>query len=177
VAISIKKRKMINNKKFIDHLITESLKKKKEENKEATGSGSAGGYSAPAFSMFADDDKARSEYKKPKKVEATEATGASSSGSYETPMFLAKDIKNWGPSKKTQIPGGSFVSVKEKCKTYPYCNQGDIKALDITKTAKTPKLTKRKSKISEAITNVSIKTGLTEEEIKKIILSVIDGNL
>lgn len=26
--------------------------------------------------------------------------------------------------KKPAIKGGKFVKVKEKCKTFPYCNQG-----------------------------------------------------
>ena len=39
--------------------------------------------------------------------------------------------KKWRGASKTQIPGGKFVKVKEKCKKFPYCNQGDIKALDL----------------------------------------------
>jgi len=111
--------------------------------------------------------------------EFTEATSSSSSGSYETASFLAKDLKNWGPSKRTQIPGGQFVSVKEKCKTFPYCNQG-IGALEFSnsKTKAIKNLTKRKPKkkrpLDEAIHNVSLKTGLSEQEIKNIILSVIN---
>ena len=111
--------------------------------------------------------------------EFTEATSSSSSGSYETASFLAKDLKNWGPSKRTQIPGGQFVSVKEKCKTFPYCNQG-IGALEFSnsKTKAIKNLTKRKPKkkrpLDEAIYNVSLKTGLSEQEIKNIILSVIN---
>ena len=111
--------------------------------------------------------------------EFTEATSSSSSGSYETASFLAKDLKNWGPSKRTQIPGGQFVSVKEKFKTFPYCNQG-IGALEFSnsKTKAIKNLTKRKPKkkrpLDEAIYNVSLKTGLSEQEIKNIILSVIN---
>jgi len=173
--------------KYLDDLISEALKKLKEP-KEATGTGGASGAVEPALSfepkknsMFSDDETARSEYVKggtvkPKKVEATEATGSASSGSYVTPFFLAKDAKNWGPSKKTQIPGGSFVEVKKKCKTFPYCNQGNTGAVSYTKTAPKPKLTKR-SKLSEAIYNVSQKTGLSEEEIKNIIIKNIDDNL
>ena len=69
--------------------------------------------------------------------------------------------------KQTQIPGGGFVSVKKKCKTFPYCNQGDIRALNISKTAK----------LNEAIKNVALRTGLSENEIKNIILSSFGGNL
>jgi hypothetical protein len=56
----------MTNKEYINSLITEALKKKKEEPKEATGTGGGYGYSSPAFSMFAKDDVARSEYKRPK---------------------------------------------------------------------------------------------------------------
>jgi hypothetical protein len=186
--------------KYLDKLILESLKKKKEEAKEVTGTGGGYGYSAPAFSMFSKDDVARGEYKRkpkivretdtcpdcgesnedctcPQKVEATEATTSASVGPYDANSFQdinmrGSTTKGVGSSwKKTQLPGGSFVSVKEKCKTFPYCNQGDIKALNISK----PKT--KKSKLTEAIKNVSIKTGLSVEEIENIILSKIDGIL
>ena len=39
------------------------------ETKEATGAASAGGFSAPAFSMWSEDEKAKSEYKKGESVE------------------------------------------------------------------------------------------------------------
>lgn len=197
------------NKKYIDFIISEGLKEMSEP-KEATGSGSAGGFSGPAFSMFAKDDVARSEYKKPKvkevredeycdscdrvkskcvcskKIEPTEegefteATGSGSVGAYDAPGFQDVNMKgntlrgkgsSWN---STQIPGGDFVSVKEKCKTFPYCNQGDIGALNLRKSSKKKK---KKSPMSEAIYNVSIKTGLTEAEIKNIILKVINDNL
>lgn len=170
--------------KYLDDLITEALKKLTEP-KEATGT--SGSFEPPLDfrpkknSLFSDDETARSEYVKggtvrPKKVEATEATGSASSGSYQTPLFLAKDAKNWKPSKRTQIPGGSFVEVKKKCKTFPYCNQGNTGAVKYTKTAPKPNLTKR-SKLSEAIYNVSQKTGLSEEDIKKILVNNINDNL
>ena len=46
------------NKKILDKLIEQAFK----ETKEATGSGSAGGFSGPAFSMWSEDDEAKSEY-------------------------------------------------------------------------------------------------------------------
>lgn len=98
-------------------------KGKKSENKEAMGTG--GGYAAldntPLFS----------------KKEFKEATSSSSIGQYDTNSF--QDIKMKGNTpkgkgrswRKTQLPGGKFVQVKKKCKRFPYCNQGDIKALNI----------------------------------------------
>jgi len=176
--------------KYIDLLIRESLKKlaepkkgkknkKSEEPKEATGTGGFG-YSAPAFSMWSEDDKAKSEYKKSEPVEGefTEATGSASVGVYDTNSFEnirmnGNTLKGRGRSwKQSQIPGGSFVEINKKCKTFPYCNQGNTGAVTYKKPSK-----RKKSPMNEAIENVSIKTGLSVEEIKNIILKSIDSNL
>jgi hypothetical protein len=190
------------DKKVLKNYITEALKKKKEEPKEVTGTGGGYGYTTKAFSMWSDDEKAKSEYKRPKveevseeeycdacdrdksqcvcpkKVEAKEMTSTSSTGVYDANSF--QDINMKGNTKtgqgrswnKTQIPGGAFVSVKEKCKTFPYCNQGDINALDIKK----PRRKRKKKNLQEAIENVSKKTGMSEEEIKLILLNLIANN-
>ena len=91
--------------------------------------------------MFGGDDEfwERSKSENPKleeqveKVEAKEATGSGSVGGYSQPAMWAKSTKkkDWGPSRKTQIPGGGFVKIKKKCTKFPYCNQGDINALNI----------------------------------------------
>lgn len=140
----------------------------KEEATEATGSGSSGAYSAPVFG--GDDEfweRSRSETPKLKesdveKIEATEATGSGSVGGYDTPAMWAKSTskKDWGPSRKTQYKGGSFVKVKKKCTKFPYCNQGDINAL---------KLSKNES-VKAAIKNVSNKLNITED----IIISILE---
>jgi hypothetical protein len=95
------------------------------------------------------------------KVEATEATGASSAGQYSQPAFLAANSKNWGPSKNTQIPGGKFVKVKEKCKRFPYCNQGDINSIEMWES----------KMVQDALSNVSKNTGLSESYIKSLVES------
>ena len=188
------------NKEYLDRLISEALKKKKEESKEATGTGGFG-YSAPAFSMWSNDDEAKSEYKRPKvkevredeeycdvcdrvksqcvcpkKVEATEMTTTASVGPYDANSFQdinmkGNTTKGQGRSwKKAQIPGGQFVSVKKECKTFPYCKQGDIKSLNISSKPK-------KNAMYEAIDNVSKKTGLTTEQIKNILIDYLGSNL
>ena len=190
------------DRNYLDQIILEALKKKKkeEETKEATGTGGGYGY-VPALSLFAKDDVARSEYKKPKakevaeeeeycdacdrvkskcvcpkKVEANEMTDSSSVGAYDANSFQDKNmkgntLKGQGRSwKKTQIPGGEFVSIKEKCKTFPYCNQGDIKAITRSKKPK-------KNAMYEAIKHVSLTTGLTEEQIKNILINHLGDNL
>jgi hypothetical protein len=94
-------------------------------------------------------------------VEATEATGSGSVGGYESPAMWAKSTKkkDWGPSRKTQYKGGSFVKVKKKCTKFPYCNQGDINNLKITKN----------ESVKDAINMVAKKTGLSQEVIKTIL--------
>jgi hypothetical protein len=212
----------------------EKEKPKKEENKEATSSGSAGGFSQPLFGKPVkrkiskpeggfvseeklkggvsdkktledvakkhtveleklkqeldkgvkvemehtnDKDKAKeiamdhlfedpNYYVKLNKIEATEATSSSSSGSYESPFFLAKNKKNWRGGAKPQIPGGKFVEVKKKCKTFPYCNQGDINALNIFE----------KEYIKEAIDRVHKQTGVEKYVIKNLILQELSKN-
>ena len=140
---------------------------KKKETKEATGSGSSGAYSAPVFG--GDDafwERSRSETPKLKesdveKVEAKEATTTGSSGAYETPSMWAKSTskKDWGPSRKTQIPGGGFVKIKKKCTKFPYCNQGDINNVKISKN----------ESVKEAIKSVAKKLNIDENVIITIL--------
>lgn len=100
-------------------------------------------------------------YTELKKIEATEATGASSSGQYSTTAAWAKSTnkKDWMGKSKPQIPGGKFVQVKKKCKKFPYCNQGDIKALKIYEN----------ESVKKAIRNISQKHNISENVIKSII--------
>jgi hypothetical protein len=151
-------------------------KKNKSETKEATGSGSSGAYVGPVFggndgdNEFWDKSRAESHLAKKikeqvegdvEKVEATEATGSGSVGGYSSPSMWAKSTKkkDWGPSRKPQYKGGKFVSVKEKCTKFPYCNQGDINALNISKN----------ESVAEAIKNVAKKMNLSENVIKAIL--------
>tara|TARA_R110000803_G_scaffold47825_4_gene99603 strand:- start:18390 stop:19688 length:1299 start_codon:yes stop_codon:yes gene_type:complete len=91
-----------------------------------------------------------------------ESTTASSSGSYVTPQVWAKDLSNWKAYSDPSFPqyggdGGKFVRVKDSCKTFPYCNQGDINSLDLfdkprrkkKKSKKRTPLERRKSKIAK----------------------------
>lgn len=45
-------------------------------------------------------------------------------GAYVTPAMWAKNKSNWRGANKLAYPGGKFVNIKEKCSTYPYCDQG-----------------------------------------------------
>jgi hypothetical protein len=108
-------------------------------------------------------------YDKLKKVEAKEATTSASSGQYSGPAFGAKSMspKDWRGRAKTTYPGGSFVQVKKKCKNFPYCNQGDINALNLSKSKKVKRSAKKLSEkynISEEL----IIEFFTKEIMKKI---------
>lgn len=156
-------------KGFSQRAHCQGKKKKKSETKEATGSGSVGAFSAPVFGgddEFWKKSKAESHLanklkEETEKVEATEATGSGSVGGYSSPAMWAKSTKkkDWGPSRKTQVPGGKFVSVKKKCTKFPYCNQGDINALNISKN----------ESVKEAIKNVAKKLNLSENVITTIL--------
>lgn len=154
--------------KWIDQYYSEKVEKK--ENNEATGTGSSGAFEGP---LFSGEDKfmTKSDSETPKlkegvdgdveKLEATEATTSGSVGGYESPSMWAKSTKkkDWGPSRKTQLPGGSFVKVKKKCTKFPYCNQGDINALKISKN----------ESVKEAIKNISQKFKISESVIINIL--------
>jgi hypothetical protein len=107
------------------------------------------------------------ETEKVKKTETKEGTSSASSGSYETPAFGAKSMKpkDWRGASKTQIPGGAFVQVKKKCKNFPYCNQGDINALKLTKS---PTVIRKAKKLAEqyGVDESVIMSILIEEVIK-----------
>ena len=99
---------------------------------------------------------------KTKKMETKEATGAGSEGSYVSPAFGAKSMKpkDWRGKSKTQIPGGKFVEVKKKCKKFPYCNQGDINALNLTENPLVKKIIK----------TLSTEYNINESSIKKMLI-------
>ena len=142
------------------------IKKKKKEAREATGAASAGQYSAPLFTQSKPEETSvtskvkvvREEISGGETTEAT-ATGAST-GQYSTPGWVAKNKKSWRGRAKTQIPGGQFVTIKKKCQTFPYCNQGDINAL---------KLSENKL-VQDSIKNVAKKYGINENIIKAILV-------
>lgn len=114
-----------------------------------------------ALDHLYEDPNYYSKLKKIEKKEFKEATGSSSSGQYATPAAWAKTMnkKDWRGASKTQIPGGKFVQVKKKCKTFPYCNQGDIKALKLFENEQFKKI----------INNISKKHDISESVIKNIL--------
>ena len=61
-------------------------------------------------------------------------------------------------------PEGIFVKVKEKCKKFPYCNQGNTGALEFIQEDK---------EIREAIDITSKKYGIPPKEVEKLVLNQI----
>jgi len=144
-------------KDFLQSIL--NIRGKREENKEAMSAGAGVGAFEPALSFNT------------KKVETKEAT-STGFGIYDAPGF--EDVKMKGNHtrgsgrsfKKTQLPGGKFVEVKKKCKRFPYCNQGDINALNIFEN----------ETLKSTIKKMSIKYGLNENQIQEIILKEIKIN-
>lgn len=138
---------------------------KEEEMDEVTSAGSAGAFVAP---MGWNNDTGMS---KPKnEEELDEMTGSASSGAYSQPAIWAKNRKNWRAVSDPNFPkyggpGAKYVRVKEKCRKFPYCNQGDINALEFYED----------KNLQEAIKVVSKKTNKSENYIKNIILQEMES--
>jgi gamma-glutamylcyclotransferase (GGCT)/AIG2-like uncharacterized protein YtfP len=139
-------------------------KLKKMETKESMGADSAGAFVGPAFGGII---KKKDLYKPNnfKKYNVNESTDASSSGPYDAPFGDGgknplkingeKSIKKWGG------PGGIFIKIKEKCKKFPYCNQGDINAIELLE-------------IQNEVKEISEKYGIPYKEMEKIVLNEIN---
>jgi hypothetical protein len=158
-------------------------KNKKIETKEATDSGSSGSYSAPLFSTIKRPitkiHNSKS-YNINEDEEFTEATLSSSSGQYDVPFGGGpkgrknplkidgeKSIKNSRAVKDKNFPkwGGPdsvFIKIKDKCKKFPYCNQG-IDAIELLEM----------DELNESIKETSNKYGISEKEMKSLVLNEI----
>ncbi len=169
----------------MDHLWADPsyyTKLKKIEAKEMTGADSAGAFSAPAFGQVIKKKNITKIHNMTEsEQEIDEVTDASSSGSYDVPFGGGRKgrknpLKIDGPDSiykgravkdknfpKWGGPGGKFVKIKDKCKKYPYCNQGDINALELIES----------EEMTQAIESVSLKSGLSKEFLKKIVLKEI----
>ena len=100
------------------------------------------------------------------KVETKEATSSSSSGQYSQPAIWAKSTskKDWKGASTKYMPGAKRVQVRSKCKKFPYCNQGDIKALKIFES----------ETVQNAIDSVSSGYGYNKDYISKIVFREIE---
>jgi hypothetical protein len=147
--------------------------KKKVESKESTSASSSGAYSAPAFGKTI----LKKDIHKFHNSDLTEALGGTEMGSYDVPFLgtTSKGRKNPlkidGPDsiKKSRAvkdknfpkwggPGGIFIKIKDKCKKFPYCNQGDINAIEI---------------LRESIEEVSKNYSIPKEHLENIVINEI----
>ena len=113
---------------------------------------------------------------KPKKEETKEATTSASVGAYDVafgapkkdplklsnPKTVDKELRSVRDKKFPKLggPGSKYVRIKDKCKTFPYCNQGDINALEFFES----------DMVKEAIENISLRQSLPINVIKSIVL-------
>lgn len=169
----------------MDHLFEDPkyyTKLKKMETKESMGADAAGAFDGPAFggkTILKRDIHKLHNFMESEEV--IEAADASSSGSYDVPLFGGtkgrknplsiggpKSIKTSRAVKDKNFPkwggpGGIFIKIKEKCKKYPYCNQGDINAIELLEI----------EELNEAIRENSKKTGLPYKELESIVINEI----
>ena len=150
---------------------------KKMETKESMGADSAGAFETKFGGVIRKKDLYNpNNFKKYNVNEDEEVTEIIDPGAYDTPFGDGgknplkingeKSIKNSRAVKDKNFPkwGGPdsvFIKIKEKCKKFPYCNQGDINAIELLE-------------IRDEIKEVSEKYGIPYKEMEKIVLNEIN---
>jgi hypothetical protein len=160
---------------------------KKMETKESMGADASGSSEGSVFGttilkrdLYKPNNSKK--YNVNEEEEFQEATDASSSGSYDVPLFGktpkgrrnplkidgVKSIKQSRAVKDKNFPkwGGPdsvFIKVKDKCKKFPYCNQGDINAIEMLEM----------EELTQAITEIAKEMKVPFKEIEKIVLNEI----
>ena len=133
-------------KRKINKIPNANLNENEEELEEAMDASSSGQYDVPAFGKTPKGGR-----KDPLKIDGPDSI-------YKGRAVKDKNFPKWGG------PGGVFVKIKEKCKKFPYCNQGNTGAIEFIKEDK---------EIQDAINEVSKNTGIPKNEIQKIVLNEI----
>jgi hypothetical protein len=189
LAMEIAMDHVAEDPKYYDKL--EKIESHKEESKEATGAASAGAYVGPLFGPIKKSKNTPTKTK-PKggevgegekyKEETKEATTSASVGAYDAPFggpkkdplklsnpdTVEKELRSTKPGfPKFGGPGGKYVRIKDKCKKFPYCNQGDINALELFE----------KDMVKEAIENISLRLDLPMIAVKSIVLHELEEKL
>jgi len=141
--------------------VADTQMKEEEEFEEQTSAGSAGAFVAP---MGWNNDTGMS---KPQNEEELEEINV---GAYSQPAIWAKNKKNWRAVSDPKFPkyggpGAKYVKIKEKCKKFPYCNQGDISALEFYED----------KQLQETIKKVAKQTNKSEKYLKGIILQEMES--
>ena len=152
---------------------------KKVETTEMDAS-SSGEYSGQAFGKML----TKGEIYKLHNANLNEIVDASATGEYDVPLFgknprggRNNPLKIDGPDSiyknravkdkkfpKFGGPEGIFVKIKDKCKKFPYCNQGNTGALEFIR---------EDVELQDAIIEISKKYGLQHSEVENIVLNEI----
>ena len=166
--------------------VVDMTKKKKEEVKE-TGADSSGSFSGPLFGkskvvkrpISSIPNLNLSEEEEIKEVTAGDAGqfdvpafGKTTKGGRKNPLKIDgpksiykgravtdKNFPKWGG------PNSVFVKIKEKCKKYPYCNQGDTGAIEFIH---------EDDELQESIKEISKKYGILHKDVENIVLNEIN---
>ncbi len=166
--------------------VVDMTKKKKEEVKE-TGADSSGSFSGPLFGkskvvkrpISSIPNLNLTEEEEIKEVTAGDAGqfdvpafGKTSKGGRKNPLKIDgpksiykgravtdKNFPKWGG------PDSVFVKIKEKCKKFPYCNQGDIGAIEFIR---------EDDELQESIKEISKKYGILHKDVENIVLNEIN---
>jgi hypothetical protein len=133
-------------KREINKINNAKLTEQEEEFKEATDASSSGAFDVPAFGKTTKGGR-----KNPLKIDGPDSI-------YKGRAVTDKKFPKWGG------PDSVFVKVKDKCKKFPYCNQGNTGSLDFIK---------EDQEIKDAITETSKKFGIPFKEMEKIVLNEI----
>jgi hypothetical protein len=159
-------------------------KLKKIEATEMTGADSAGAFSASLLGrVIKKKDITKIHNMTENELELGEVTSASSSVSFDVPFGgggtkgRKNPLKIDGPDSiykgravkdknfpKWGGPGGKFVKIKDKCKKFPYCNQGDINALELIES----------KEMFDAMEHISAKRGISFNVVKNMVLKEIE---
>ncbi len=133
-------------KRPISKIPNMDLSEQESEVGEATLSSSAGAFDVPAFGKTTNGGR-----KNPLKIDGK-------GSEYKGRAVKDKNFPKWGG------PDSVFVKVKEKCKKFPYCNQGNTGAIEFIKEDK---------ELQEAIQSVSRKYGISHDKVEEIVLNEI----
>jgi hypothetical protein len=175
----------VNPMVFIGEIGEDVNKNEKLETKEQTMASSSGSFEGQSFSNVIKKHihKINNAKLTEQEQEIEEITAAISSGAYDVPLFgktpkgRRNPLKIDGPDSiykgravkdknfpKWGGPDSVFVKVKEKCKKFPYCNQGNTGAIEFVNEDK---------EIKQVITETSKKFGIPYKEMEKIVINEI----
>jgi len=117
-----------------------------EEIKEVTA-GDAGQFDVPAFGKTTKGGR-----KNPLKIDGPKSI-------YKGRAVTDKNFPKWGG------PDSVFVKIKEKCKKFPYCDQGNTGAIEFIH---------EDDELQESIKEVSKKYGIPHKDVENIVLNEIN---